>query len=1063
MANLHTTSEEAAVNGIANKDAKIAFDVYFNGRWFNIADTLMRTDMNDNLHLVNDQVENQEKEIMAAEENIEQVHSQAESAINASSTAVAATSEMSTATSEAKAAADSAVANVSAVQSDVSKALSDADTALSTAASVQSSAASAISNAKTALSSAASASTLAADAASAASANKLEIVKNSSAIALKANSTDLDALSKRVASNATSIDQNSKEIVLKANQTDFDNLNKTVTSNSTQIAQTAKTISMKADESTVDTLKDTVDNHSTQISQNSKDIALKADQTTVDSLGQTVSSQGTQITQNANGIATKAEQSAVDALNKTVSSQGTQLSQTAQAIATKADSKDVDSLKKTVDTNSTLLTQTSKEIAAKVDQTTVDSLAGKISKNTSDITANSKAILSKVTSDDVAGILKDGKYTNQDYVQSKIKQTADEINQSIANTNGQVSNLNQTVTGLSADVKDKASQSKVTELSNLINSKVSSGDFQTEITQLTNSINERVTKGKLISQINQEAGGNTLIEVSNGTGKLQLDAATVAFAGKAFIPSAAITDITADQIKTGILSGNDLAMNLNTGEIKFSKGSIGSIDGKFNFNITDGKIELTNKVAGFGETIDPEHGFSFTHNGNSYAYFFGGPLSGHNRNLIPHSTTEVQNSDGTMRNVYTVSSSQDVYGELGVGQIYILYALVSAENLPANTTGMQLNVYVSDGNGKQASIGPLNLYTLASTAKNKGMLKFEVPSSIVNSKQNTGYHLILSPVDGTTQATVDRISLYNQNEMPQTPFDKRSDADSNSFDLYWDHNVQDDEALDGVWIDTPDLNLSGGPNAVIHLGKDTDGVEGILSAYASDISFDSLGSLSFSVGATLDPATGGVRSGGSMVAFEQGSQLPPAFNPNGMYTNAIRALNSQPLWFSNDIYSDGGIDASRLVIFNGATTHGTFDWQRGYVTYTNGDAKGFWIKGTDLWVDNTVYGKAWSQTSVLSAKTNINKLDQQHALDVINATDIYDYQYKSDVEKNVDKHYASLVIDDIHNTPEYRTPREFIGDKGTGRDDGTQLAYLTAAVQLIDQRLKKLEDKNGRK
>ena len=130
---------------------------------------------------------------------------------------------------------------------------------------------------------------------------------------------------------------------------------------------------------------------------------------------------------------------------------------------------------------------------------------------------------------------------------------------------------------------------------------------------------------------------------------------------------------------------------------------------------------------------------------------------------------------------------------------------------------------------------------------------------------------------------------------------------------------------------------------MIHLGKDTDGVEGILSAYASDISFDSLGSLAFSVGATL------------------------------------------------------------------------------------------------------------------SKKTNLTKLDPQKALDTINNTDIYDYQYRRD--GNNGRHYASLVIDDVHDDPEYDTPSEFLGEDHHYRDDGTQLAYLTAAVQLIDQRLKKLEDK----
>lgn len=82
--------------------------------------------------------------------------------------------------------------------------------------------------------------------------------------------------------------------------------------------------------------------------------------------------------------------------------------------------------------------------------------------------------------------------------------------------------------------------------------KVTSGDndsVMSKISQLSNDINLRVQKGDLISQINIEAG-QTLIQ----SDKLYLDASSVVFSGNAFIPSAAITDLSADKITTGTLN-----------------------------------------------------------------------------------------------------------------------------------------------------------------------------------------------------------------------------------------------------------------------------------------------------------------------------------------------------------------------------------------------------------------------------------------------------------------------------------------------------------------------------
>lgn len=84
-----------------------------------------------------------------------------------------------------------------------------------------------------------------------------------------------------------------------------------------------------------------------------------------------------------------------------------------------------------------------------------------------------------------------------------------------------------------------------------------------KISQMADDINMRVQKGDLLSQINIQAG-STLIQSK----KLFLDASSVVFSGNAFIPSAAITDLSADKITTGTLNaGNVNIINLNVDKL----------------------------------------------------------------------------------------------------------------------------------------------------------------------------------------------------------------------------------------------------------------------------------------------------------------------------------------------------------------------------------------------------------------------------------------------------------------------------------------------------------------
>lgn len=125
--------------------------------------------------------------------------------------------------------------------------------------------------------------------------------------------------------------------------------------------------------------------------------------------------------------------------------------------------------------------------------------------------------------------------------------------------------------------------------------------------ELNTAINLRVQKGELLSQINMQAG-HTLIQAN----KIYLDAESVVFSGKAFIPSAAIASLSADKINggtingrtvnvtnlnannitSGTINGQNLSINLDNGVVDFQKGRIRSTTGTLDINIDNGSLKI---------------------------------------------------------------------------------------------------------------------------------------------------------------------------------------------------------------------------------------------------------------------------------------------------------------------------------------------------------------------------------------------------------------------------------------------------------------------------------------
>ncbi|PTS26254.1 chromosome partitioning protein ParA, partial [Limosilactobacillus reuteri] len=296
--------------------------------------------------------------------------------------------------------------------------------------------------------------------------------------------------------------------------------------------------------------------------------------------------------------------------------------------------------------NTTAIDENSKLISLMAKQTDVDNIKGTAQQISSRLDVMADQIKSKVTSTDVNNIV-DGKgYATTSTVQSLITQTAGTINESITNLDAkynatvtQVQSLTASIDGLQSNVTNfkNDTSSQITQLSNVIQSKVSASDFnalkdeatwkstdsidlntavlqqkifvkggsnlppgdywwyvqvepgydsrivqyavsdrdnihysrqydgskwsawsqgatESEITQLRDDINLRVKSGDLLSQINLTAG-NTLIQ----SNKLYLDASSVVFSGRAFIPSAAIASLSADKINTGTLNTDKIS------------------------------------------------------------------------------------------------------------------------------------------------------------------------------------------------------------------------------------------------------------------------------------------------------------------------------------------------------------------------------------------------------------------------------------------------------------------------------------------------------------------------
>ena len=427
----------------------------------------------------------------------------------------------------------------------------------------------------------------------------------------------------------------------------------------------------------------------------------------VSNLESKTNTQETAIEQNKNAITLKADQTDVDTVKGTVIGLQSSLTVQGNQIQTKVSASDVSGMLKgyaTQDYTQSLVTQQANTLSSTI--TTVKNQVNSL-ESTIDWTTKTGVLDMNTLTTTQNIYYRDTNLKNADgeagwaYIQvvsmgERVTQTVWHDRSSIQHTrtgavsgssynwdawnrtatNAQISNLTQSLDGLRSTVATKADQSEVTQLSNLIQAKVSSGDFTSTTTQLKNMINQRVQVGNVISQINQEAGGDTLIQVSNGKKSLILDAGNTVFTGKAWIPVAAIADLTADQIQAGTLSGSTIHLDDNNGNT-IDLGGLATNYVGFHSKATNGDQTYidSNGIHNYGATYDTKI---------SQGMITTNLLSVNGGGLI-----DFRDSNGTGM---TVNGSKLAFNVYNIPTGYLSYSAAPLADWPNETGGNELQI-----------------------------------------------------------------------------------------------------------------------------------------------------------------------------------------------------------------------------------------------------------------------------------------------------------------------------------------------------------------------------------
>lgn len=581
-----------------------------------------------------------------------------------------------------------------------------------------------------------------------------------------------------------------------------------------------------------------------------------------------------------------------------------------------ANQNDVTALSNRITTNSTQITQNKQAIALKASQTSVNDLANSVNSQSASLTVMNNAISTKVTSADVEKAINGKRYVTKDFVESSITQKANTLSESIASVNGQVQNVTASLDGLQSTVKGKADMSKVTQLADALQFKVTGVYIaQTDLLKLTKNdvASESVLTGPQL---------NNLASVVKGA-KVQLSFDYVTDSDIGFYP---------------ILTG---APNEFVGSYPFGAGTIYAQKG----------VKGT-----YSKTITVNDGWVDSKETNlAFAAFNNGTITFTNLVLKLADSTkgDAQSMFNIMQDQMNLRVTKD--------------NLISQINLSAGNTLIQSNKIFLDAD------------------------------SVVFSKNSKAF----IPSAAITDLEADKITTGT---------------------------------LNGVEI----RQLETG-------GRSIDIKNGNIAITSHD---------------PYEPRISFTNDGKNMKMFNALGDLEVINQEFSLFNFTPDDTSStNPIPFFRVVNTGNTGSGSAHLYMDHAIIDGNEWW-----TPAGGITFGRTWDGTNASSDYVdLYAKSFVPHSELSAKTRIKKLDRKEALDKIMQDDMYTYQFKEDVRDGVSKRYASFIIDNVHGIAQYAEPEEFLSANGKGRDDGTQLAYLIAAVQYqqeqIEELKKKLEEK----
>lgn len=223
--------------------------------------------------------------------------------------------------------------------------------------------------------------------------------------------------------------------------------------------------------------------------------------------------------------------------------------------------------------------------------------------NRTDLTKLDGEITGRVTQ-----VLTNGGYATQSWTQGQFKLNNDSFNVQIGNVLKTANGNADKIAELNIDLAG---------IQNTVATKVDNTTMTTYVEQQWDSwkveVDKKITDGtsNLMSKINVEAGS-----ILFQSKKLFLAGESTVFGGSAFIPDAAISNLSADKITagtlnaglinvinlnasnitTGTINGANLKIDLNNGEVQFKRGRITSVANTLNIDIDTGTMSVTDSV-----------------------------------------------------------------------------------------------------------------------------------------------------------------------------------------------------------------------------------------------------------------------------------------------------------------------------------------------------------------------------------------------------------------------------------------------------------------------------------